>query len=64
MVDYKWNGRDILFTTFYKNLSLLCKIECSKVFLWRILKRRSPHKPTRKSIKLYKNGSLNGHRKK
>ena len=32
MVDYKWNGRDILFTTFYKNLSLLCKIECSKFF--------------------------------
>ena len=53
-----------LFTRIYP---FFVKLSVQNFFLAKqmyILKRRNPYKPTRKSIKLYKNGNVNSHRKK
>ena len=56
--------RSELFTRIYH---FFVKLSVPKFFLAKqthILKRRNPYKPTRKSIKLYKKGSVKRYRKK
>ena len=53
-----------LFTRTYHFVKLSAQKKKKLAKQTHILKKRSPYKPARKSIRLYKNGSLNGHHKK